>query len=419
MKVFKFGGASVKDADAVRNVKSVIANFSDKKELVVVVSAMGKTTNKLEALLEAYHANEDYLAIIDELRKFHFDIANELFLNKDAVIFKQLERLLFILEGKFKENIQDPDELYDQVVCFGELISTHLISAYLNQEEVPTQFIDARIYVQTSETWREGQVDFDWTEKMMKAELPPLLENHVLVTQGFIGGTISNRTTTLGREGSDFSAAIFAYCLDAESLTIWKDVPGVMNADPRRVSSAELYETISYKYAAEMTYYGASVIHPKTIRPLALKQIPLNVKSFINPADQGTTIGNFEMKSPKTAIIFKKDQSLLRFEEKDFLNVNKANLGVVFSELSRLNIKINLMRNSALSFTICADTNSRKFDKIQKVLENKFKVSITDGLELITIRNYKDDSLEAFPIETSEILLEQKTEKNYQIVRQL
>ncbi|MEH0156048.1 aspartate kinase [Limibacter armeniacum] len=418
MKVFKFGGASIKDADAVRNVKTIISEYSDKRNLLVVVSAMGKSTNGLEAILEAYHKGDDYKPLIEEMRNFHLDISRELFNNQEATIFKQLDQLFFLLEKKLTSGIEDKDELYDQIVSFGELISSHIISAYLNQEDVPTQFIDARIYIQTSETWREGQVDYDWTEQMIKAELPAILDKQVILTQGFIGGTISNRTTTLGREGSDFSAAIFAHCLDADGLTIWKDVPGIMNADPKRVPDATLYDKLSYKYAAEMTYYGASVIHPKTIRPLAVKGIPLYVKSFVHPSDPGTVIGDVEMKdNTKTAYIFKKNQCLMRFEEKDFLNVNKAHLGVVFNELSRYNIKLNLTRNSALSFTICVDYNESNIQRVINVLSDHFYISTLNHLELITVRNYTDEAIKGLGIDPATILIEQRTDDNYQVVK--
>lgn len=417
MKVFKFGGASVKDAEGVRNVQHIVEHFSERKGVLIVLSAMGKSTNSLEAILAAYLNREDFKGLIEQMKAYHVEIAQELFQDPKASIFKQLDNLFYLLERKLQEPFEDADERYDQVVCFGELVSSHILAAYLNASGIPTQFIDARIYIQTSETWREGQIDWVWTEKMIQAELPEILSNHVIVTQGFIGGTISNKTTTLGREGSDFSAAIFANCLNADSVTIWKDVPGIMTSDPRKVPTAEMYERLSYRNAAEMTYYGASVIHPKTIRPLALKKIPLHVRSFLKPADPGTVIGEFDILHPKPAIIFKKKQSLLRFEEKDFLNVNKSNLGMLMNELHRCNVHINLMRSSAISFTVCVDTEPTKFEKLSKVLERHFNIYITDGLELVTIRNYREDTIEQFPIQANEVYMEQKTRETWQFVR--
>ncbi|GAA4840974.1 aspartate kinase [Algivirga pacifica] len=417
MKIFKFGGASIKDPEAVRNVRRVINDFSDKKELLVVVSAMGKTTNKLEEILSAQQKGGDYATPMEELKAFHMDIANALFENKEATIFKRIEKIFYLLEQNLIATYEDADEHYDQIVSFGELLSSHIIAAYLNQENIPTQFIDARIYIQTNENWREGQVDLDWSEKMVKAELPPILENHVIITQGFIGGTISNKTTTLGREGSDYSAAIFGYCLDAEDVTIWKDVPGIMNADPKRVPEAILFDQLSYKFAAEMTYYGASVIHPKTIRPLAVKQIPLKVKSFIKPEDQGTIIGNFKSHTTQPAIIFKKKQSLITFEEKDFLNVNRANIASIFNELARHHVNINLMRNSALSIQICTDTRPVKFERVIHVLQDHFNITVEDGMELVTLRNYNEETIRQARLDSDEIMMEQKAEQNFQIVR--
>ncbi|PWJ41999.1 aspartate kinase [Sediminitomix flava] len=423
MKVFKFGGASVKDADAVRNVVSIINNFSERKQVMVVVSAMGKTTNKLEDILSSFLKDEDFVSLIEDLKAFHFDIITKLFQEDPKNdIFKQVDNLFFLLEKKLeKSDDVSENELYDQIICFGELISTHIIAAYLNHANIPTQWIDARHYILASEDWKEGIINWDWTEQTIRTELPNMLENQVLVTQGFIGGSMSsNKTVTLGREGSDFSAAIFGACLDADHVTIWKDVPGILNADPRRIRNTILFNELSYKYAAELTYYGASVIHPKTIRPLAIKNIPLLVKSFIKPEQQGTRIGNFPTEEDVTSIIFKSKQSLITFEEKDFLNVNRANIAIIFKELARYHIEVNLTKNSAHKLTICTNTNKSKFRKLVQLFDKHFHIESIDNLELVTIKNPFHDVLTAYDINLDKgVLLEQKTDTTYQLVRRV
>ncbi|MBB6460763.1 aspartate kinase [Flammeovirga kamogawensis] len=416
MQVFKFGGASVKDADAVRNVKNIIKDFSEQKELVVVVSAMGKTTNLMEKIVVDFLKGNDPKKHLEQLKTYHTAIAKDLFENEKASIFTQIEKLVYDLEIRLSLRVSSEDELYDQVVCYGELLSTHIISAYLNQEKIDTHFLDSRIYIQTDDNFREGNVDWNWTSRLINSDVKDLIQNNVVVTQGFIGGTINNKTTTLGREGSDFTAAIFGYCLDAEKVCIWKDVPGIMSSDPRRVEEVSLFKKLPYKYAAELTYYGASVIHPKTIRPLALKNIPLYVNSFINPADEGTVIGDFEDYPSKSSIIFKTNQAIIRFCEKDFLNVSKGDLGLVFSELSRLNIKINLMKNSALSLSICTNNDLSKIEKIKKLFDDKFKIEVIEDLELITIKNHTEDTVKELGIDLSKVHMRQISLDTYQLV---
>ncbi|WP_281614015.1 aspartate kinase [Flammeovirga sp. SubArs3] len=415
MQVFKFGGASVKSAEAVSNVKDIIKNCSEQKNLVVVISAMGKTTNLIERIVVDYLRGVDYQEHIDQLRTFHFDIAKGLFNNPSASIFQQIEKLICDLESYLKLRYFSDDELYDQVVCFGELLSTHIVSAYLNQEGVDTQFLDARIYIQTDNNWREGDIDWAWTTKMIQNDVKPMIQDSIVVTQGFIGGTINNKTTTLGREGSDFSAAIFAYCLDAEKVCIWKDVPGIMSSDPRRIDEVTLFKQLPYKYAAELTYYGATVIHPKTIRPLALKNIPLYVNSFLEPDKEGTVIGDFSDYPTTTSVIFKPNQAIIRFEEQDYLNVSKGDLGVVFSECARLNIKINMIKNSALSLSICTNNETSKIDKLKDLFSDKFVVQVTTGLELITFKNYKETTLNELKIDLSDVYMRQFSRDTLQV----
>ncbi|OHX65735.1 aspartate kinase [Flammeovirga pacifica] len=416
MKVFKFGGASVKDAAAVRNVKDIIKDFSDQKELVVVVSAMGKTTNLIEKIVVKFIKNDNYSTEIETLKSFHLTIADELFINKEASIFNQIEKIIHDLEVNLKLRYFSNDELYDQVVCYGELLSTHIISAYLNQEKVETKFLDARIYIQTDEHWREASIDWNWTTKMIKADLPEYLQNGIVVTQGFIGGTVNNKSTTLGREGSDYTAAIFAYCLDAERVCVWKDVPGIMSSDPRRIKEVEKFDKLPYKYAAELTYFGASVIHNKTIRPLALKNIPLFVNSFLDPKAKGTSIGDFADFPTTPSVIFKGNQTFIRFEEQDYLNVSKGDLGVILTECARLNIKVNMIKNSALSLSICVNHRQDKIEKLIHLFDDRFKIEMIKELELVTIKNYNEDSIQSLNLSLDDVYMRQYSRDTLQIV---
>ncbi|MEN7550922.1 aspartate kinase [Rapidithrix thailandica] len=416
MKVFKFGGASLQNVASIKNIARIIQNYGPKERLIVVLSAMGKTTDNLESIFNAYKTEEDYPDMIYHLKKYHLSICNNLFENRYDRVFYRVEKLFSDLEAEFRKGDKNFARLYDQTVCYGELLSSYIFSAYLAQEGVNNQWLDARKYIQTDDNWKEGIVDWAWSEKLMKSDLPDLMKGQILVTQGFLGGTVSEKTATLGREGSDFSAAIFAYCLDAESVTIWKDVPGILNADPRRIHNTCLFSQLPYKEAAEMTYYGATVIHPKTIKPLAIKKIPLYVKSFIHPEEAGTCIGEVEEYDTIPAIIFKPNQSIIRFEQKDYSSVNQSNLSQVFNLLAANNVKINLMKSSAISFSICANTEKEKFEIISERLSDDFYIDFYHGLELITIKNYNEDSLSKFSRKT--IYWEQKTRNIYQIVRE-
>ncbi|MCS6833602.1 MAG: aspartate kinase [Flammeovirgaceae bacterium] len=415
MRVFKFGGASVKSAEAVQNIANIIRRYAEEKKLLIVVSAMGKTTNALEEVWKKSLQRENYAENIAQIKHYHLDIVSKLFADKSHPIYAHIEKLFFSLEQQAKKPAKDANQHYDQVVSYGEIISSTIVAAYLNEVGIETEYIDARQYIQTDRNWREGIVDLDWSEKLVKADLLDILQEKIILTQGFIGGTIGMQTTTLGREGSDYSAAIFAYCLDADSVTIWKDVPGILNADPRRIKNTKMYERLTYLEAAEMTYFGASVIHPKTIRPLALKDIPLNVRSFIHPEEPGTSIGNFEQENTVPAIIFKPKQSILKFEERDFLNVNRADLGTIFDELALLGIKINMMMNSAITFTICADTEPEKFKKIEARLSEEFNITMHHNLELITVKNCRGVLPPELVIK-GKVWLRQETEEDIQLV---
>jgi len=417
MKVFKFGGASIKDADAVRNMCNIVEHYSNDK-LLIVVSAMGKSTNALEKILELCRNKENFEGAIDSLNTFHQDIIKDLFGNKNqdistevSAIFKELSNYLNAidsLEGRINES-------YDWVVSTGEIVSSKIIQQYL-EERFPIVWLNARSVLKTDNSFREAKVNWDLTRQYINDQVRPILEKKVIITQGFIGSTRNDKPTTLGREGSDFTGAIFANCLNAESLTIWKDVPGILNADPKIIKDAEKYEQLSYSDAAEMTYYGASVIHPKTIKPLTSRNIPLLVRSFTHPFDKGTVIDGHESTKNKPAIIFKKNQSLITFGVRDFTFINERNLSLIFHTLDLLNIKINLMQNSAISFSICIDNQPWKIESLIKKLSNDFDLKFNNNnLTLISVKNYIPENIEKLSKE-KEIYLEQRTQKTFQIV---
>lgn len=416
MQVFKFGGASVKDAEAVKNVAYIIKNFAQEKQLLVVISAMGKTTNHLEAIFQKFLQNQDWEESISELYQYHYCICTSLFPEKHLV-FSTLEYYFLQLKNTLLKKIQTDkfDESYDQVVCFGELISTQIVSQYLLAENIENEWIDARNFIKTDTTWREGKVDLDWTAQLVQRELKPILNEKIIITQGFLGGTLGNKTTTLGREGSDYSASIFAYCLDAEKVSIWKDVAGVLNADPKKIADTKLYETLSYREAAEMTFYGANVIHPKTIKPLANKNIPLYVKSFIEPQRAGTCIDGIASPQATPTIIFKPNQVLLHFAVKDLAFITEENLSKILHTFTQSNAKINMMQSSAVSLSICTDFRAEKIEKIVKDLAEEFEIRQDTGVQVLTILYYQEKNLDNFAGRYEKIL-EQKTKIYYRAV---
>lgn len=412
MKVFKFGGASIKNAAAIRNMANIIERYRN-ENLVVVVSAMGKSTNALEQILNAQYHKQDTATLIQNLKAYHVDILDALFAEKHNVyaltntIFSHLEDML-----------QQPysyDELYDQVVSCGELLSSTIVAEYLKANNLPIHWLDAREYVKTNQNFREGLVDWRLTEELIKHDVANIAKSKIVLTQGFIGSTDNGQTTTLGREGSDFTAAIFASALDAESVCVWKDVPGILNADPKLTSDAILFTELPYHEAAEMTYYGASVIHPKTIKPLANKHIPLLVKSFDHPEAPGTVIHDCTVKDLPPCTIVKNDQVLISFKVIDFTFVNEENLSLIFHELSVVDLKINIMQNSAISFSIVVDNQPIKIDKVIEALKPHFEIRYNTGLQLTTIKNYTPAKLKEYAKQEN-ILLEQISRNNYRIL---
>ncbi len=416
MRVFKFGGASVKDANAVKNVCSILKQYEG-QEILVVISAMAKNTNALEQVWKAYLQKDDTLHDkVKQVYDFHINMARDLFGANVSKIEDELSNVFVELDWIIEEEPLDGKAyLYDQIVSLGEILSTKIVQAYLEQEGVNSMWLDARAYIQTDNTYREGKVDWDKTREFIQNDIPLFIKKKILITQGFIGCTSENFTTTLGREGSDYSAAIFANCLDAESVTIWKDVPGVLTADPKLFADAVKLDDIPYAEAIEMTYYGASVIHPKTIKPLQNKKIPLYVKAFLDPTKEGTCVGKKDsvvFKDP--IIIVKKNQKLLSISTLDFSFIAEDNLSELFGIISKHGIKINTMQNSAMTFSCCIDDDDKVEDLIKEI-SVRYKVYYNDGLELVTIRHYDDAVIEKI-LKGKQLLLEQRSRSTIQLV---
>ncbi len=417
MKVFKFGGASVKNAAAVKNVGDILLKFGS-SELLIVVSAMGKTTNALEQLAKAYLNNQkEKTQIYHEIKKFHDDIIAELIQGKQSHAYDDIENLFIELECELEMAPgTDADLVYDQIVSYGEIFSTRIVSTYLNEIGCKNRWIDARNFIATDNTYRDAKVDWNLTNRLIHQKLNPIVKKQMVITQGFIGKNNENLTTTLGREGSDYSAAIFANCMDAKELTIWKDVDGVMNADPKLFNEAIKINGLSYPRAIEMAFYGATIIHPKTIQPLQQKQIPLYVKSFINPDAEGTCVGiPIEKEDDIPAFILKKEQTLLSIKCKDFSFMSEDRLSTLFSLFDDFQIKVNLMQNSALSFNVCINHHESRVADLLSVLNQQYDIRINHSVELFTISHFKNDDIPSY-INHKKILLEQKTRNTIQWV---
>jgi aspartate kinase len=419
MNVFKFGGASVKDANAVRNVLNILQLYKGKK-LGVVISAMGKTTNAMEKIVEAlWKRNEShFIELVKERRDFHMNIMNELFTSTENGIYTEINTEFDQLLEKFNDPVPDNyDFEYDQIVSLGEVISTKIVTAYVRQEGIRAEWMDARKLIRTDRQYRQAEVNWEkTTSNFQERFLPRFDESDALITQGFIGHTSEGFTATLGREGSDFSAGIMAYCCDAEDVTIWKDVPGMLNADPKWFDNTVKLEQISFKEAIELSYYGASVIHPKTIKPLQNKKIPLYVKSFIEPESQGTVIQESTASDHLVpSFIFKMNQILFSFTPKDFSFLVEKNLSHIFDLLSQANAKINIMQNSALDFSILVDAEKVSIDRILELFSDDYRVKFNEGLELVTIRHYDQATIDRVTTD-KEILLQQKTRETARLV---
>ena len=416
MRVFKFGGASVKDASSVKNVVRVLEEVGHDNTLLVV-SAMGKTTNAMEDVVNAYFKDKSLLpAAVHEVVQYHNNILHDLFPNDKHPVFTQVKTLFDEVQGFLVWN-KSPKHgfVYDQVVGYGELVSTTILSAYLNEIGIANQWLDVRSLIKTNDDYRDAIVNWEKTQKNVTEKVD---KSKLNITQGFLGSDDNNFTTTLGREGSDYTAAILAYCLNAEEVTIWKDVPGVLNADPRYFEKTELLNKISYREAIELAFYGASVIHPKTLQPLQRKEIPLHVKSFINPKDKGTTVGKGIGIEPKVpCFIVKKNLVLMKLSSLDFSFIVEDSISELFKLLHDHQMKVDLIQNSAISFSVCVDN---KFDKLQELLnllKSRFKVVHQEGVSLYTIRHFDTEALTSLQ-NGKEILLEQRGKETVQLVVQ-
>jgi aspartate kinase len=413
MKVFKFGGASVKDAKSIKNVANVLKHEGF-NNTVVIISAMDKMTNAFEEIVNSYVQKSSKISVdIENVRNFHLQIVNNLFEDKSHKIFTDIEILFgqlssFLIQNKSKNY----SLIYDQIVGFGELLSTKIMSAYLSEINIKNTWIDVRDYIKTDNFYRNAKVDWGKTEQ----NIQQLNAEKLIITQGFLGSNNELKTTTLGREGSDFSAAIFAFCLNAKSVTIWKDVPGVLNADPRSFENTQLLNHISYKEAIEMSFYGASVIHPKTLKPLENKNIPLYVRPFYELENNGTTVSKGIALEPEIACyIVKKNQILIAISAKDFSFMVESNLSDIFKKLDKFKLKVNLIQNSALSFSVCVDDKYNRFESFLKEINLKYKVSYTKNAILYTVRHANENAI-AFIEKKGNLLLKQATKGTVQFI---
>lgn len=414
MRVFKFGGASVKDANGVKNLISVLDQVGHDNTLIIV-SAMGKTTNALEQVIGNYFDNKPELQnAIQSVITYHNDIILALFENKNHPVFESVKSLFEELNTFLKTN-KSPDYnfVYDQVIGFGELVSTTIISHFLKLKGFDNNWIDVRQLIKTDDYYRRANVNWDVTQQLITKHVDNAKLN---ITQGFIGSDKNNFTTTLGREGSDYTAAIIAYCLSADSVTIWKDVPGVLNADPRHFKNAQLLNSISYTEAIELAFYGASVIHPKTLQPLQRKEIPLHVKSFLQPQANGTIVSKIKGIEPKVpCFIVKQNQVLLSLSTLDFSYIVEDNISEIFNLLSKYKMKVDVIQNSAISFSVCFDNNYNNLEPLLLHLKAKFKVTCNDNVSLYTIRHYNQKAISDLEAGKT-VLLKQMFQETLQIV---
>ena len=413
MKVFKFGGASIKDIPSIKNILKIISTY-DEDRLVIVVSAMGKTTNALELVVHNYFNNKENLqASISEVYNFHLEIINNLF-ERSHPIFSDISKSFEKLNSFIKAN-KSPSYsfVYDQIVSLGELLSSRIIHHFLLNNNINCSFIDARNCIKTNSKYRGAKVEWDITNKKIKDYIS---DSKISVTQGFIGSDKNNFTVTLGREGSDYSAAIFAYVLNAESLSIWKDVPGLLNADPKFFNNTKLLNQISYSETIELAFYGASIIHPKTLQPLQKKEIPLLVKSFKNPQSKGTIISKgIDIEPLVPCYIFKQNLILLKLSSLDFSFMVEDNISDIFKELHKFKMKVDVIQNSAISFSVCFFDKYNKIKELIKNLEGKYKIDIHKNVSLFTIRHFDEKSIKKIT-NKRKLLLEQRTEKTVRLI---
>ncbi|RZJ73863.1 aspartate kinase [Flavobacterium sp.] len=414
MRIFKFGGASVKDASGIRNVYEVL-QIAGHEDVLLVVSAMGKTTNALEVVVKTYmDRSKELKEAVQDVKKYHNEILLDLFEDDKHKVFSDVAAHFSDMDYFLSHN-KSPNYnfVYDQIVSYGELISTVILSHYMNFRGIATTWIDVRNFIKTDSTYRDANVDWDLTQKNISKNVK---RKQLNIAQGFLGSDENGFTTTLGREGSDYTAAIFAYCLNAENVTIWKDVPGVMNADPRYFENARLLNQISYREAIELAFYGATVIHPKTLQPLQKKEIPLYVKSFLNPDLPGTSVSKGADLDPQTpCFIVKKNQLLISLSSIDFSFIMEENISEIFALLHKYQMKVSLIQNSAISFSVCADDKFGNFSELKSLLSKKFKVRFNENVSLYTIRHFDEKSSKMVEKDKT-VLLKQISRETLQIV---
>jgi aspartate kinase len=420
MKVFKFGGASVNSDERIRQIPAILRPYQHEK-LLVVVSAMGKTTNALEKVAEAFFAGhrDEALRFFDQVRKSHLTTAKYLIVQNWLALEAQLRDFFTEVEWLLHDKpVREFDYYYDQIVCIGELLSTSIVSAWLAESGIGNQWIDVRDIFRTDSNFRDAAIDMPFTAKKVSTEILPLFEqDNMVVTQGFIGATQDNESTTLGREGSDYTAAVFANLLDAEGQTIWKDVEGVMNADPKQFPDAKVISELNYEEVIEMAYYGAQVIHPKTIKPLQNKGIPLYVKCFLDTSLPGTIIHNHAVKRLPPIFVLKQEQVLVQFHSKDFSFVGETGTAHLYELFGQLRVKPNLMQSGAVSLSVCMDDRPSKIEKLALAAADEFDVQVERGLTLLTIRHYNQEVLEKLTAGRKQVLLQQTPETVQVVMR--
>ena len=420
MQVFKFGGASVNSVERIKNVSSILKSFPGEK-IMIIISAMGKTTNALERVVDVFYNNkkEEALQLFDQVKKQHLTTAKYLLVTHYLACEEQLKNFFIEAEWLLHDKpVKDYDYYYDQVVCIGELLSTSIVSAWLNEAGIENKWIDVRDIIRTDNDFRDATINWEYTSAKVADSIVPFFnDNNIILTQGFIGATDENESTTLGREGSDYTAAVFGNMLNAESLIIWKDVESVMNADPKQFPDATPIAELNYNEVIEMAYYGAQIIHPKTIKPLENKNIPLYVKSFLNPLSPGTIIHNKPVHHLPPIIVLKEKQVLVEMRSKDFSFVGEHHIGKLYSLFEKINIKPNLTQNGAISFLCVLDDRSEKMEKLAFEVADIFDVQIRKDLTLLTIRHYSKELYDKLTAGKN-ILLQQRTTETVQVLFQ-
>ena len=418
MKVFKFGGASISSVERIQNVQNILQSYKGEK-ILIIISAMGKTTNALEKVAQAFFEGkkDEALQLFHQVKESHLNILKYLVTLNWQQAENQLKDFFTEVEWLLHDKpVQEFDYYYDQIVCCGELLSTSIVSSYLNEAGIKNQWLDVRDIFRTDDNFRDAAIDWDFTQRKVNDEVLSIFEEQdIIITQGFIGATDENESTTLGREGSDYSAAVFANILNAETQTIWKDVEGVMNADPKKFPEAQYIKALSYAEVIEMAYYGAQVIHPKTIKPLQNKNIPLHVRCFLNPELPGTIISNKPVHNLPPIIVVKENQVLMQFNSKDFSFVEEQPISKLHEIFDQIKINPNLSQNTAISIFCCLDDKPEKIEKLALAASELFDVQIEKGLTLLTVRHYNDAIVKQLTEGKAE-LLSQKTKETIQVL---